>query len=468
MHHQTAYGTRQSAQGAATDGGVPTEGAMPTPNEQLTGEAVIEALPDLKGNPSLMRAINAARVIRALREKGALSRADLVRATGLSKPTITSVVAYLENAKYVEAIDRTGSEPSTKPKRAQLYGFRADLGYILGLDIGADKLLMLVANLDGDVVARRRVDIRRAVRRGPAAVLRTISQLADQVLAEARVPRDRLHAVAAGTPGVVSLDGVVTLAPQLPRWEGINLRAALAEIFSCPIYVEREVALSLLAEQWRGVAAGIDDALFINLGIGVGAALLIDGQICRGMHGAAGEIGAMPLDVAIPPGSTATLGPFESATGGAGLAREGRAAARYKKGKRLLELAEGERENIDAAVVWAAAREGDKCALEIVDRAIQTLGLGIACLVCAFNPRAVILGGGMSRAADLMLEALEKQVALYAPFPPEWLISSLGEDAVALGAVRHVTRTLEHDLFLSSDAMRTMSASTAGNTPVPT
>ena len=440
---------------------------MPTPNEQLTGETVIQALPDLKGNPSLMRAVNAARVIRALREKGALSRADLVRATGLSKPTITSVVAYLERAKYVEALGRTDSEPST-PKRSQLYGFRADLGYILGLDIGADKLLMLVANLDGDVVARRRIDIRRAVARGPAAVLRTINHLADQVLADARVARDTLHAVAAGTPGVVSLDGVVTLAPQLPGWEGINLRDALGEIFSCPIYVEREVALSLLAEQWRGIAAGIDDALFINLGVGVGAALLIDGQICRGTHGAAGEIGAMPLDGAIPPGSTATLGPFESATGGAGLAREGQAAARYKKGKRLLELAEGDRESIDAAVVWAAAREGDQCALEIVDRAIQTLGLGIACLVCAFNPRAVILGGGMSQAADLMLEALEKQVALYAPFPPEWLISSLGEDAVALGALRHATRTLEHDLFLSPEAMRTMPASAAGTALVPT
>jgi predicted NBD/HSP70 family sugar kinase len=377
----------------------------------------------------------------------------------LSKPTITSVVAFLESEGYVEAVVPPGGEAPAGSRRARLYRFRADLGYILGLDIGGDKLLMLLANLDGEVIARRRVGLKLAVRRGHQEVFDTIRRLADELLADAHLSRDRLHAVAAGTPGIVSPDGVVTLAPQLPNWEGINLRAALGEIFSCPVYVEREVALSLLAEQWLGVAAGIDDALFVNLGVGVGAALLVNGEICRGADGAAGEIGAMPLDAATAPGSNITLGPFESATGGAGLAREGQIAARNGKGKRLLELAGGKRQNIDAAVVWAAARDGDEVAIEIVDRAICTLGLGIACLVCAFNPEAVILGGGMSRAADLMLGPLQAQVALYAPFPPKWLVSTLGEDAVALGALRHANRTLERDLFLSPEATRSFSVS---------
>ena len=410
-----------------------------------------------------MRAINAARVVGTLRENGALSRADLFRMTGLSKPTITSVVAYLQEAGYVELVERPDGKLSSGMRRPQLYGFRAQFGHVLGLDIGADKLLMLLANLDGNIIGRRRVNIRRAMQRGPSAILRTVGVMADEILEEAGLRKDSLHAVSAGTPGVVSAAGVVTLAPQISEWEGINLQDALGAIFPCPVYVEREVSLSLLAERWVGVAAGIDDALFVNLGIGVGAALLIDGRICRGADGAAGEIGVMPLEAA-PPSSSTSLGPFESMTGGIAFARDGQEAGRTKAGKRLVELAGGRIDAIDATVVFAAAREGDRAALAIVDRALQILGWGISCLVCAFNPRTVIIGGGMSQAADQILESLERHVALYAPFPPDWLVSTLGEEAVALGAVRRVTETLEHDLFLSPDALGVASTPTLAAT----
>jgi predicted NBD/HSP70 family sugar kinase len=402
-------------------------------------------------NPSLMRAMNAAGVVTRLREKGPLSRAELGRLTGLSKPTITSVVAYLEEVGYVEEVARTDGYLSSDVRRPQLYGFKATSGYVISFDIGADKLLMMLGDLNGNVVARRRVNIRRAARRGPSAVFVGIAQMAGEILAEAGLDMASVRTVVAGTPGVVSPDGVVTLAPQLPAWEGIDLRTALSDIFPCSVHVEREVSLSLLAERWVGVATGIDDALFINLGVGVGAALLIDGQICRGADGGAGEIGAMPLEPGRP--STSSFGPFESATGGVAFAAQGQAAAKTKAGKRILELAGGKDEAIDAAVVFAAAREGDPAAVAIVNRAVEVLAWGISCLVCAFNPHTVVIGGGMSRAADLMIDALQRQVAAAVPFPPKWLVSTMGEDAVALGGLRRATENLEHDLFLSAEAL---------------
>lgn len=397
------------------------------------------------GSPALMRRMNLTRVLQELRARGPLSRAELARATGLSKPTVTSVVADLQQRGYVLPIDDDGQQ--RVGRRPVLFRFRSDLRYVLGLDIGADKLLVLLADLDGNVVASKRRAARELARRGPTAIIAEVAKTAGELLAEVGVDQGDLLAVVAGTPGVVSDAGVVTLAPQLGKWEGLNLRAALSAVFDCPVHVEREVSLSLLAERWRGVAQGLDDALYIHLGVGVGAALLINGEIYRGADGAAGEIGSMPLGPAVRP-LLAGFGPFESVTGGAALARDGQAAARSPDGAQLLALAGGDPDSVDAAMVFAAAEEQDPSAAAIVAAAAQTLAQGVACLVCALNPHTVVVSGGLSRAGAVLLQPLTSAVAELVPFPPRFLVSTLGDETVALGALRRATETLDVEPFL--------------------
>jgi predicted NBD/HSP70 family sugar kinase len=145
----------------------------------------------------------------------------------------------------------------------------------------------------------------------------------------------------------------------------------------------------------------------------------------------------------------AGYGLFESVTGGAALAREGAAAARTANGAAMLAIADGDSTAVSAAVVFEAAAAGDRAASMIVNKALTILAQGIASLVCALNPRAVILSGGMSRAGDKLLRRpLEAKVAALVPFPPMFLTSTVGEEAVALGAIRRVTQTLEQDLIL--------------------
>ncbi len=392
-----------------------------------------------------MRRMNLTRVLQELRAGGPLSRAELARVTGLSKPTVTSVVADLQRRGYVLPVEDDGQQ--RVGRRPVHYRFRSDLEHVLGVDIGADKLLVLLADLDGNVVASKRRTARELARRGPSAIIAEVAQTAAQLFADVGVDQDSLVAVVAGTPGVVSDDGVVTLAPQLGEWEGLDLRAALSAVFDCPVHVEREVSLSLLAERWRGVARGLDDALYIHLGVGVGAALLINGEVCRGADGAAGEIGSMPLGPAVRP-LMAGFGPFESVTGGAALAREGQAAARSPAGTRLLALAGGTPEAVDAAMVFAAAETGDPAAGAIVTAAVQTLAQGVACLVCALNPHTVVVSGGLSRAGDVLLGPLARTVGELVPFPPRFLVSTLGDETVALGALRRATETLDVETFL--------------------
>lgn len=367
--------------------------------------------------------------------------------TGLSAPTVTNVVQYLRDSGHVRPLTTEQVRPDGR--RPTLYEFCADSRSVLGVDIGADKLMIVLADLDGRVLGKRRRDTSRLRKRGPDELLKLVRETAVELMTEHDVADGDLLAVGVGTPGVVSTGGVVTIAPQLDGWEGLDLRARLAELFGCRVHVEREVILSLLAEQWVGVAQDLDDALFIQLGIGVGAALLLNGDAYRGADGSAGEIGLMPLRGRGHPRLIAGYGPFESVTGGAALAREGAAAARTANGAAMLAIAGGDSTAVSAAVVFEAAAAGDRAASMIVNEALTILAQGIASLVCALNPRAVILNGGMSRADDQLLRRpLEAKVAALVPFPPMFVTSTVGEEAVALGAIRRVTQTLEQDLIL--------------------
>jgi predicted NBD/HSP70 family sugar kinase len=241
---------------------------------------------------------------------------------------------------------------------------------------------------------------------------------------------------------------VVTMAPQLEGWEGLNLRSALEDLFTCPVSVEGEVSLSLLAEGWQGVAKGLHDALFVHLGVGVGAAVLVGGKIHRGADGAAGEIGLMPYPIRHAGGET-DLVPLESLAGGGALQRKGRELARRTNASRLLELAGGDVDRVDASTVFEACRQGDPDSRWLIDEATEALAWGISAVICALNPPAVIVGGGLSRGADLFLPQLERRASSMVPFPPAWLVSQLGDEAVALGAVKQATAMVERDLFES-------------------
>ena len=396
-----------------------------------------------------MRRLNAALVLRAIRDDGPATRATLQRATGLSKPTVREVVEFLIKTGYVSESFADGAPRAPGP-RAGLLTFRADLGHVLGIDIGANKLLALVADLNGRVIGsdRRRADGRR----GAEVVLAEARKAARRALAEAGVASSSLKAVAVGTPGIVDpASGRVTLAPQLAGWEGIRLAAALEPSFPCPVLVDNEVHLSVLAERWLGAARGIDDVVYMQIGVGIGAGILIGGEVYRGARGAAGEIGYLPIpDGDDPP--AAGLGHFEHAAGGSAFARLGAEAARGPDGAVLRELAGGDPDAVDAEVVFAAAGRGDEAARGVLDELLDRLARGLAAAAALLNPATVIIGGGLSRAGDALREPLERRVGELVALPPKLVLSALGDEAVALGAVRLATESVEERLFAFEEA----------------
>jgi glucokinase len=399
------------------------------------------------GSPQLLRQLNSAHVLRAIRTHGPISRAELAKTIGLSKPTVNEVVEGLLGKGTVLESEANGAERPLRPgRRARLLRFRADLGHVLGIDIGANKLLVVVADLNGDVIASERRPVRERERADATALLKQVQAAATAVLAAAGTRRSLLQAVGVGTPGVVDpATGRLSLAPQLGGWDNLPLGRRLQRSFPCPVLVENEVHLSVLAERWRGAAQGIDDALFVQAGYGIGGGLLVGGRLYRGANGAAGEIGYLPFTDDWSPRDG--LGPFEHAAGGSAYARHGRRAAAARGGRRLLELAGGDAGAIDAETVFAAAAEGDAAALRILDTLVGRLARGIAAAAIVIDPRTVIVGGGLSRGGELLLRPLERELAALMPIAPQVVLSDLGEEAVALGAVRLAVQTVEDRLF---------------------
>ena len=389
------------------------------------------------GSPGLLRRINSTVILDRIRNDGPISRAALARATGLSKPTVNQVVELLLEQGLVEEAADVVDAPRRPGPRARQLRFRADIGHVLGLDVGADKTLALVADLSGRIVAGARREESGAA--GRAAVLSAVEGAARDALEAAGLGTDALRMVGVSTPGVVDpASGRLSLAPQIADWDGLDLGGQLERRFGCPVVADNETRLSLLAECWRGAARDVPHVVYVQVGIGIGGALVLDGRLFRGKSGAAGEISYL-LDVDEPdddaPGGTPT-GPFERAAGGRAYARLGAAAAAGPDGALLRELAGGEAAAVSARTVFAAAARGDAAAAAIVAELTARLGRGVANVATVVDPDLVVLGGGIANAGAALLEPVERTVRAAVPFPPRIVLSELGDDGAALGALR--------------------------------
>jgi predicted NBD/HSP70 family sugar kinase len=399
------------------------------------------------GPPALLRRLNSAAILDMIRTQGPISRADLARATGLSKPTVKEVTESLLETGYVSEARPNQDGQSRRPgPRARLLRFQANLGYVMGIDIGADKILAMVADLDGRVVGSQRTRTSPQDRAQARSLLAKVWATAGAAVTEAGVSQNMVKAIAIGSPGVYdSSADAITLAPQIPAFEGIRLRASLSESVSSEVLVENEVHLSLLAERWQGAAQGDDDVLYVQIGVGIGGGILINGKIYSGATGAAGEIGYLP--VADPDGTPHDMGAFEEAAGARAFARLGRKAAEAHPESALRSLSRGDLDTIDAKTVFEAAAGGDTAALRVLDKLFARLARGIAAAIVVLNPSMVIVGGGVSRAGQHLLEPLQGRIRQLVPVLPRIALSTLGDEAVALGGVRLALNTVEERLF---------------------
>ena len=306
----------------------------------------------------------------------------------------------------------------------------------IGIDIGGTKVAGGVVDEDGRVLLRTRRDTPHRSKR-PRVVEDTIVD----VVEELRAQRPDVAAVGIGAAGFVAADrATVGFAPHL-SWRHEPLRDALSRRIDAPILVENDANAACWAE-WRfGAARGESDVVMVNLGTGIGGAILLHGELIRGRYGIAGEFGHMQV---VPEGQRCECGNrgcWEQYASGNALVREARAMilANSPVATDLAARVDGRADELTGPIVTEAARDGDATSTELLAEIGHWLGIGIANLAAAFDPGTFVIGGGVSAAGELLLgparETFRRRLTGRGYRPEAQIVAArLGNEAGLIGA----------------------------------
>jgi predicted NBD/HSP70 family sugar kinase len=357
-------------------------------------------------------------LLEHIRSADGVSRAELARISGLAKNTVSFALANLERANLVRP---TGLRTGLPGPAAVLYEVRPDAGFVVGLDVGGQFLRGAVADVSGAV--RARASVKTQVTTGHARVAELVA-LAESLTDAAGIASSDITQIVLGSPGVYDpLRDHLAFAGGLPGWEKPSVLTELRRALGPTLMIENDVDAAALAEQAHGHGRGVESFAFVSVGTGIGMGLVIDGRLRRGRHGAAGEIGFLPLDMG---GSAADAkdarrrGSLEAHASAAGIVRAARRA--------------GARGRVSARQVFAAAARGEPWAADVVAGEALLIAQAICAVVTVVDPELIVLGGGIGQAAGFV-DAVAAQLRRLAPVVPELKVSALGADAVVDGCL---------------------------------
>ncbi|MFG2994232.1 ROK family protein [Streptomyces sp. NPDC048257] len=384
------------------------------------------------GSQSSLHRANLERVVRAVRLAGSLTQAEIARATGLSAATVSNIVRELKDGGTVEVTDT-----SAGGRRARSVSLSGDAGIVIGVDFGHTHLRVAVGNLAHQVLAEESepLDVDASWTDG----FDRAEALVGRLIADIGVGLEKVIGVGLGVPGPIDVEsGTLGSTAILPGWAGINPRQELSQRLGVPVYVDNDANLGALGELVWGSGRGVKDLAYIKVASGVGAGLVINGQIYRGPGGTAGEIGHITLDESGPVCRCGNRGCLETF-----------AAARY-----VLPLLQGTHgPELTMERVVELAREGDPGCRRVITDVGRHIGSGVASLCNLLNPSRVVLGGSLAEAGELVLAPIRESVGRYAiPSAARQLsvlTGSLGGRAEVLGALALVLSEMGDSTLLS-------------------
>lgn len=386
-----------------------------------------------KGNARTIKEQNLRLVLDIVRRSGPISRSELAKATGISAPSVSHIVATLEQLGWIVA---QGFGRSTGGRPAVKYAFNTRAGRVLAVDLGGTTLRCAVADLSGAIADARETPSH--AKAGREAVLTALFSAVEDILTATSKGQGPLKAIAVAAPGVVDpRTGVTRLAPNLVGWMNVRLRDLLMERYRVPVAVENDVNVAALGEGQFGAARGKASFAYLTVGTGIGLGIVIDGKVYRGAGGMSGEIGYLTYKTRLRDPVLLDHGHLEAIASGFGIAYQAR---------RLSDAPQGTGE-LDAKAIFDAASRGDARSGLIVQRAVRALALAVHNVACVLNPEAIVLGGGVIIHQPWICDEIPKILRLLTPFEVPIRLSELGARAGLLGGVsmavdevvRHIT-----------------------------
>jgi glucokinase len=372
-----------------------------------------------------VRRLNLERVLAAaIAHEGEFTRAELIKTTGLSAPTVGSLSSTLIRLGILNDV---GAGPSRGGRRPGHMQFNAGYGFVAGIDIGPSRTRLGLADLRGELLARRVLPTPRDA--APRTLLRLMSEEIDRLSEETTLTRDRLLAVAVGVPGIVDPNNgtLVGLTPNLKGWAEAPVGAILSQEIGVAAVVENDVNLAILGEHWKGAARGHDTCVFLTFGTGIGGGIMMNGQLYHGHHFLAGEIGLMCMGPQFVDQDFGSRGCLETLSGlGALKAKWNPSAA----------------DSPDwVAELFRAAENGDEVARKTIEDAGTVLGIAAVNVCSVLDPSLVVLGGALAVQGAPLVARVRQIIEKFIFRPPSVVVSALDKDAPLWGSLLLATST---------------------------
>ena len=381
--------------------------------------------------PPLLRRVNAGKLLGVLSTAGVMTGTGLIEATGLTRATVHAVCNDLIAMGWVVELDPGHDAPGTPIGRpSRRFEFNSQAGYVLGIDVGAAKTTVLLADLRGETVAKAGRSLAEV--KTPTEQTEVVNQAVLEALAAAGVADQEVLAASVGIAAPVDRGGNILVDDEFWRRFDAGLTARLSELHGWPVLLENDANLAALGERWRGQARDVDDLVVLLAGERFGSGLMDSGRLLHGSRGGAGEMVYLKMVEGV--GDTAGI---------ARTARERGAKAVADRAVRtsLRDLAGGK--PVTAEMVFAAAASGDQVALGILDEVTTRTARVVATLAILFNPELVVIGGAVAEGAKSLLPSIREQLAGFTATPPRVAASSLGDAIVSVGAVRRALNYVE-------------------------
>ena len=370
---------------------------------------------------ALVRRTNEATVLSAIIEHSPISRSKLMEITGLSKPTVLAIVAALRERELIRPVPAS-SAGAGRP--ADYYEANPRAGFAIGIDLGGTKVRAALCDLVGNIIEET---VERTERAGGVGVIDQMVRLSRALAKSGRVPWRSVRSLAVGCPGFVTEDGTLTAAVNIAGFDALVPKRLLEKALRVPVFIENDVNTAAFGEFAARSFGSVRSLVVISIGTGVGAGIIIDGQILRGATGAAGEIAYLPLGDDPSTLKARRRGSLELSASGPGMQRSLRA--------RLIEGGAASCLGADASpeAIFAAAADGDPLGRLLVDEEAALIARAILAVDVVCDPEVFVLAGGIG-SNPVLLEPVRDALRQIAPFPIRVERSGSGDRSGLLGA----------------------------------
>jgi len=383
------------------------------------------------------------------------SRIELAKMTGASVGSMTAMVKRLIRKGLIVESGKGSATLGRKPVSLSL---RNELGYVVGVDLGSFLTRIVVADISSKISYKAEMPTQMADGR-EAVISRTFAAI-HKSMREAHVSHDMLKGIGMAHSGVIdSQKGLVLCFPrpgQMTQWRNVPLREMLEKEFEVPSVLDDSARMMALAEKHFG--RELNDALFVEVGMGIGASIFIDGKLYRGPGGSAGEFGHMTIDEDGPLCSCGNRGCLEAMASCAAIIHAVRSAIEQGVNSKVPEMVDGNLDCIGIEVIVQAAKENDTLSFRVLHEAISRIGIMLADVINLLNPNCVIFGGPLFRhGGDFLLdqvkEVIRRRALEKSGREAKLGVSKLGSEAAALGAARLITQQVLEKLYYEKMAL---------------